>query len=159
MTTSTLTYTGPFRRIRLCLPGRTVFAGRGDTVEFTAEEIPHVPAEWAGIREAAATGAPTVGLSVPAGATGILVSDGDGTPDLALVDGAPLGTVEQVVALATSPAKAAALLEQELKGKARKSLVARLTALAGESTTGVVPDVTTGVGPDVTTDITQEGAP
>lgn len=45
--TVTCTYTGPFRRVTLALPGRRIRAARGGTVEFTDAEFSLLdPTQW-----------------------------------------------------------------------------------------------------------------
>lgn len=130
--TELLTYTGRQARGTVALPTRRVRFARGaDPVPFTVDELDHLdPADWAEL-SAGVPGGPHVGHEVPVGLSSTLIDDGHG-PALVLTEGAPLGTIDEVLALATTSERAAALLAHEVDGKNRARLVRKLTALTGD---------------------------
>lgn len=127
-----LTYTGRQPRGSVALPTRSVrFARGGDPVGFTAAEALLLDrGDWTGDWPDPPADVEPVGRVVPA-SIGFTAEDG---PAFELAPGQELGTVDEVKALATTPARAAVLLEAEQATKNRKTLVAWLTGQTGDGT-------------------------
>lgn len=123
--TCSLTYEGPMASGRQKLPGRTVAFKRGQTIDFTVDELVHLdPSTWIGDR-------PDVGA--------LAFAPSDGGRAVIVKVGTPLPSIPEVLAVATTPERATALLEAEISTKNRKTLVAELTQLAGTDPT-VTPE-------------------
>lgn len=131
--TCELIYDGPVRAGSVSVPGRRARFERGVPVAFTEAEAATLDGtvwKWAGERTHPGTGVAGDGTAVPVGSSATLLADDGPDGGLVLVDGQKFGSPAEVLAAATSPARARALLDHERTlARPRKTVVAQLEQL------------------------------